>query len=617
MRTPKQLYAQRTEMYKCELENCPTCETPLVACDYSSGHKSVQTLEAILQIAYRPKYCPKGDCLGHRIKWKSAKWQQLAPLYCSYGYDVIAWLGWQRQSYYQPFDRIHRAISDRVKISESQVRHLYYQRYLPLLACQERNHLGKLLEVSNQSGLILSLDGLAPEGGEPQLWVVRELQTGLTLRSGWLSCQDQSTFEQYLKPIADLNLKVVAILSDKQRGLLPAVESVFPQVKHAFCQAHYFNNLAKPVAEADESLKVTLRHLVREEVGDLIRGEPVLNQGVLTITGLIPSPLADEQSPEFPGLDPKGIDNPLSASLADEQSPEFPGLDPKGIDNPLNSRLAIDQSQEESLPPELSQEVSQQRQAIVEALLRRVRYVLTLKGRPPFRLAGIEMFQQLSQLLDVLETLLVHAWDERLVRLKQALTLALQLLAPYYKPLLEVAHWLNHISELLDPDGKPPRTGHEVRQQLFAYLDQVVHYSRGDPILAEFAEKIYKTTENYERGLFHTYDVPGLPRTNNDRESEFRELSRRLLITTGQKGATRRILHRSGAWELIPRPSSLAETISALSKVDQDAFVKERKRVRTHRNRFQLHTRSAKLAKRQLRKLQERWIQLAPKIASG
>jgi uncharacterized protein len=53
----------------------------------------------------------------------------------------------------------------------------------------------------------------------------------------------------------------------------------------------------------------------------------------------------------------------------------------------------------------------------------------------------------------------------------------------------------------------------------------------------------------------HCYDIPGLPRTNNDRESEFRDLNRRLLSTTGQNGLVKRIIQREGAWELIPRPA--------------------------------------------------------------
>ena len=43
--------------------------------------------------------------------------------------------------------------------------------------------LEHLTEVSQQQGLLLSLDGLAPEGGEAQLWLVREMRTNSTLRS--------------------------------------------------------------------------------------------------------------------------------------------------------------------------------------------------------------------------------------------------------------------------------------------------------------------------------------------------------------------------------------------------------------------------------------------------
>ena len=44
-------------------------------------------------------------------------------------------------------------------------------------------------------------------------------------------------------------------------------------------------------------------------------------------------------------------------------------------------------------------------------------------------------------------------------------------------------------------------------------------------------------SRSYWPGLFHCYDVPGLPRTNNELESHFRETRRRLLRTTGQTGA--------------------------------------------------------------------------------
>ncbi len=40
---------------------------------------------------------------------------------------------------------------------------------------------------------------------------------------------------------------------------------------------------------------------------------------------------------------------------------------------------------------------TQQRDDIVTVLQQRIRYLLTLKGRPPFRLAGIEMYDRLSE----------------------------------------------------------------------------------------------------------------------------------------------------------------------------------------------------------------------------
>ena len=116
---------------------------------------------------------------------------------------MIAQIGMSRQQGKQIYRAIHVDLSECIQISESQVRYLYTQQYLPLLACHERSHWDELLVYSANGGLVLTLDGLAPEGGEAQLWVVRELRSGLTLRSGWMSQQSQGAFENFLQPIAD------------------------------------------------------------------------------------------------------------------------------------------------------------------------------------------------------------------------------------------------------------------------------------------------------------------------------------------------------------------------------------------------------------------------------
>ncbi len=245
--------------------------------------------------------------------------------------------------------------------------------------------------------------------------------------------------------------------------------------------------------------------------------------------------------------------------------------------------------------------------------MRRARYLLTLKGRPPFRLAGIEMFDGFTELLNAIEILVDHIPDKRLVSLKTGIVLALTSVGETYDELIQVAFWLRKISDILNPDINPSRTSNEVCEDLFEYLDQIVSESHENETLSNFVCGIYKTTSNYESGLFHTYDIVALPRTNNDRESEFRDLYRRLLMTTGQKGAARRILQRAGAWEAIPRHDSYQKTMEAISQVDQDDFVKERARVVQHRGRFNLHTRSQNHVTKILAKLQDEWLKL-PKM---
>lgn len=553
MRTPKTLYRTAPTMFMCELQHCPECEGPLSPLGYVTGRKTIQTLQEVLTIAYRPKTCYELGCRAAERPMPSAAWQQLAPKYSTYGYDVIAQIGWERQTERATFEQIHRHLRAQVQLSESMVRHLYHQKYLPLLACHERQQWPAVRALAQTSGLLLSLDGLMPEGGEAQLWVVRELQMGWTLRSGWLNNQDEATFVAFLRPLAELHLPIRAILSDKQRGLLPALASVFPEVPHAWCQTHYLQNAAAPVAEADEQMKIALRQSVRANVGELLRPKSPEKPVELTITGLVPSPL-----------------------------PAAP-----------------------TTPPAVAEATQEQ---IVQDLLQRARYLLTLKGRPPLRLAGQEMFARLQELVRCLDQLLRHQSEPRLLQLRDGLRQALTAMRPTCRELGVAADWLARLSAILDPAEQPAaRTGAQVRAAWEACLADLVHEAQSTPCLQLLGAHITKVSLSYAPGLFQTYDVPGLPRTNNARESEFRDVKRRLLTTTGQKGTVKRLLLREGAWELIPTPASLAETLTAISQVAPHELHQEEQRVSQHRARFRLNTRSAKQSQAQLKQLIRRW----------
>src|SRR5439155_13563865 len=129
--------------------------------------------------------------------------------------------------------------------------------------------------VATYGGLILSLDGLEPEGAQEQLWVVREVLTGTTLAVGWLPRVSQPTLATLLQPVVQLlqqaQWPLLATLSDKQEVVELVLTTLWPSVPHQWCQAHYLRNLAAPIQDRDHALKVALRRDLRQALRPSLR----------------------------------------------------------------------------------------------------------------------------------------------------------------------------------------------------------------------------------------------------------------------------------------------------------------------------------------------------------
>lgn len=106
--------------------------------------------------------------------------------------------------------------------------------------------------------------------------------------------------------------------------------------------------------------------------------------------------------------------------------------------------------------------------------------------------------------------------------------------------------------------------------------------------------------------------MPGLPRTNNELESPFRDTRRRRLRTTGQQGQTQRTRHRQGAWELLPHPPTEAKLQEALQHIPLEDLAQERQRFAAHRQRFRMQSRSRRQTQAQFEQLRQQWFILPP-----
>ncbi len=268
-RTRKTLHIDERHIYKTEIAQCPHCGTPLHTQRHYQWRKTVQHLDKVVYVASQGKVCGNPHCTHAGQVYSAAAAQMVTVPGCTYGLDVIAQVGWWREREHLNRQQIHQRLQEHtVQLCEREVDHLY-THYQVLLACAERLDKPRLTQlVAERGGLIISLDGLAPEGATEQLWVVREVQTELILVVGWLPRVNHETLAALLQPVVELELPLLATLSDKESCVQKALTSVWPDVPHQWCQAHYLSNAMKPVYAQDLALKTELRQQIREAVRD-------------------------------------------------------------------------------------------------------------------------------------------------------------------------------------------------------------------------------------------------------------------------------------------------------------------------------------------------------------
>ena len=164
----------------------------------------------------------------------------------------------------------------------------------------------------------------------------------------------------------------------------------------------------------------------------------------------------------------------------------------------------------------------------------------------------------------------------------------------------------------VDPAPTLPMSAAHVAGQRRSSLDTVRWRSDVTPLFKMFGRHLDPVSRSSWPGLFHCSDMPGLPRTHNELASRFRETGRHRLRITGQKGLTQRTLPRQGAWELLPRPPTAGQLLTALSQTPPEDLAQDRQRFAAHRQRFRMQSRSRKQPQTQLDQLRQRWSALQP-----
>ncbi len=152
-----------------------------------------------------------------------------------------------------------------------------------------------------------------------------------------------------------------------------------------------------------------------------------------------------------------------------------------------------------------------------------VRSALTDDGRPPLVASGLKLHDRLAQITASLDRVAAKAGclPSRLQRLRRLLRRGLEQTATMWPPVRAAYRWVKRVAHLLENKAKRP--GKQVRRGLSALLSKIRQAAAQakDAAVAEQLRWFVKVTKSYWRGLFHCYDSPDIPRTNNDLEHLF------------------------------------------------------------------------------------------------
>jgi len=264
MKSPRQFGPLPYVRYRPEGYHCLQCGAAL-AYSHSVWAQVVQCLtgpEHLTNLGYR---CSNPACGFGRPVYRSARAEARQVKGSGYGLDVVVRIGYLRFAEHRTREEIWREFSEQtpVQLSERHVQNLL-EVYLALLRASEQEPGERLAPtVEEPGGIILALDGLQPEQGNEQLWVVREVFSGAVLGAANLQQASAPCLARLLRPIRAAGLPVLGVVSDAQESIRLAVAAVFPGVPHQLCQYHALREAAEPLWEADRHLLVQAKKELR------------------------------------------------------------------------------------------------------------------------------------------------------------------------------------------------------------------------------------------------------------------------------------------------------------------------------------------------------------------
>lgn len=205
--------------------------------------------------------------------------------------------------------------------------------------------------------------------------------------------------------------------------------------------------------------------------------------------------------------------------------------------SPLRSVTEVERTLQHE--PQAIADLSSNQQTALTHYLDAIRAVTFTKGQAPFQLAGVPMYENLAQITASLTQAQTQHAHPLLTRLLRMTTPYAQQEQTYLR-LTRQQGWFYGLAELFDvpvlaSSQVTTQTGPEVAQNVLDYLDELALLQDDLPEDVSLFRHFRTRSEAWAPGLYWYYELPCLPRTNNDLEVDIGNLKEQYRRITGRR----------------------------------------------------------------------------------
>ena len=248
---------------------CETCGRELVVSQWRGRH--VEGVDGYHLLVMRDRRCPQLGCDGRSLIQRPADEHRFALKKDVYGLDVMFEIAERRLQDDLSFEVIRGRLNAKgVPISLSSTCDAF-KRFVALTSCRTAESEDARERLRKQGGMVVLIDGVQFDDRSPVLYLVVDAISRTPLFAERHAVRSKNGLVPLLKRLKAMNVPIKAFVTDMEKGLVPAIREVFPDVPHQFCQLHFLKRCAasldKPLAalgaEVDRSAE-KLRSIRRD-----------------------------------------------------------------------------------------------------------------------------------------------------------------------------------------------------------------------------------------------------------------------------------------------------------------------------------------------------------------